>query len=107
MIQFLYGELEFNIYITIALKPPFESLSHSITAVVRVTHAAKQNQEELPLERSRDCQALLGLFAEQPPCLFHRGWQWQTQLLPSSQQDGFGFGCSRSGFDQLIIIQWL
>lgn len=61
---FLHGELEFNVYITTALKLSFENVSYSISAAVRVTCATEQNQEELPLECRRGCQTQLRLFAE-------------------------------------------
>lgn len=38
---FLYGELEFNIYITTALKSTFENISHGFSVAVRVTYATK------------------------------------------------------------------
>lgn len=59
---FLHGELELNIYTTVALKPPFENIPHSIS--VRITYATKQNQEELPSAHKRGCQTWLELFVE-------------------------------------------
>lgn len=39
--MFLYGELEFNVCITISLKSTLENTSHGISAAVRVTYATK------------------------------------------------------------------